>query len=123
MDQSKSIELQKKRLESAEERARLGLQVHVHNPLIIVYDKGGTVEVYGEYFKLICLFCLLLLHVSETSNLLMYIQKYKEWARSPCNGNHFSSMFLGFSGSKFSRKKKSVDEVKMWCKVSSAEPA
>ena len=22
------------------------------NPLIIVYDKGGTVEVYGECFKL-----------------------------------------------------------------------
>ena len=34
------------------------------NPLIIVYDKGGTVEVYGECFKLIGLFCLLLLHVS-----------------------------------------------------------
>ena len=34
------------------------------NPLIIVYDKGGTVEVYGECFKLICLFCFLLLHVS-----------------------------------------------------------
>ena len=33
------------------------------NPLIIVYDKGGTVEVYGECFKLIGLFCLLL-HVS-----------------------------------------------------------
>ena len=33
-------------------------------PLIIVYDKGGTVEVYGECFKLIGLFCLLLLHVS-----------------------------------------------------------
>ena len=33
------------------------------NPLIIVYDKGGTVEVYGECFKLIGLFCLLLLHV------------------------------------------------------------
>ena len=32
--------------------------------LIIVYDKGGTVEVYGECFKLIGLFCLLLLHVS-----------------------------------------------------------
>ena len=34
------------------------------NPLIIVYDKGGTVEVYGECFKLIGLFCLLFLHVS-----------------------------------------------------------
>ena len=34
------------------------------NALIIVYDKGGTVEVYGEGFKLIGLFCLLLLHVS-----------------------------------------------------------
>ena len=33
------------------------------NPLIIVYDKGGIVEVYGECFKLIGLFCLLLLHV------------------------------------------------------------
>ena len=33
------------------------------NSLIIVYDKGGTVEVYGECFKLIGLFCLLL-HVS-----------------------------------------------------------
>ena len=30
------------------------------NPLIIVYDKGGTVEVYGECFKLIGLFCLFL---------------------------------------------------------------
>ena len=62
------------------------------NPLIIVYDKGGTVEVYVESFKLIDLFSLLLLHVSiifETSNLLMYIQKYKEWARSPCNGTIF----------------------------------
>ena len=57
MDQTKSIELQKKRLESADER---GLQVHVHKPLIIVYDKGGTVEVYGECFKLIGL----LLHIS-----------------------------------------------------------
>ena len=33
------------------------------NPLIIVYDKGGTVEVYGECFKLIGPFCLFL-HVS-----------------------------------------------------------
>ena len=34
MDQTKSIELQKKRLESAEERAiGLGLQVHVHKPI------------------------------------------------------------------------------------------
>ena len=65
MDQTKSIELQKKRLESAEERARaIGLQVHVHKRLIIVYDKGGSVEVYGECFKLTGLFCLLLLHVS-----------------------------------------------------------
>ena len=37
--------------------------MHVHKP-IVVYDKGGTVEVYGEYFKLIGLFCLLLLPVS-----------------------------------------------------------
>ena len=34
------------------------------NPFIIVYDKGGTVEVCGEGFKLIGLFCLLFLHVS-----------------------------------------------------------
>ena len=34
------------------------------NPLIIVYDKDGTVEVNGECFKLIGMFCLLLLHVS-----------------------------------------------------------
>ena len=34
------------------------------NPLIILYDKGGTVEVYGECFELIGLFCLPLLHVS-----------------------------------------------------------
>ena len=59
MDQTKSIELQKKRLEMW----KLGLQVHVHKPLIIMYDKGGTVEVYGEFLKLIGLFCLLL-HVS-----------------------------------------------------------
>ena len=64
MDQTKSIELQKKRLESAEERAREGFKCMCTNPLIIVYDKGGTVEVYGECFKLIGLFCLLLLHVS-----------------------------------------------------------
>ena len=32
------------------------------NLLIIVYDEGGTVEVYEECFKLIGLFCLL--HVS-----------------------------------------------------------
>ena len=51
MNQTKSIELQKKRLESVKE-------------LIIVYDKGGTVEVYGECFKLIGLFCLLLLRFS-----------------------------------------------------------
>ena len=61
MDQTKSIELQKKCLESAEERARARA----------VYDKGSTVEVYGECFKLIGPFCLLLLHISETSNLLM----------------------------------------------------
>ena len=64
MDQTKSIELQKKRLESAEERAREGFKGMCTNSLIIVYDKGGTVEVYGECFKLISLFCLLLLHVS-----------------------------------------------------------
>ena len=39
------------------------LQVHVHKP-VDYYDKGGTVEVYGECFKLIGLFCLLHLHVS-----------------------------------------------------------
>ena len=68
------------------------------NPLIIVYDKGGAVEVYGECFKLIGLFCLLLLHVSIIFLNLQppnVIQKYKEWARSPCNGNHFSSI-VGF---------------------------
>ena len=27
----------------------------------------------------------------ENSNFLAYIQKYKECARSPCNGNHLSS--------------------------------
>ena len=64
MDQTKSIELQKKRLGSAEERARARASSACTNPLIIVYDKGGTVEVYGECFKLIGLFCLLLLHVS-----------------------------------------------------------
>ena len=51
MDQTKSIELQKKRLESAEERARAqGFKCMCTNRLIIVYDKGGTVEVYGECF-------------------------------------------------------------------------
>ena len=29
----------------------------------------------------------------ETSNLLMKIKKYKKWARSPCHGNHFSSIY------------------------------
>ena len=73
------------------------------NPLIIVYDKGGTVEVYGECFSLIGLFYLLLLHVSKTSNLLMYIQKYKEWACTPYNGNHFYSYML-FGAIRFTRK-------------------
>ena len=52
MDQTKSIELQKKRLESAEERARAraSIKCMCTNLLIIVYDKGGTVEVYGECF-------------------------------------------------------------------------
>ena len=59
MDQTKSIQLQKKRLESAEERARARAS-SACELLIIVYDKGGTVEC----FKLIGLFCLLLLHVS-----------------------------------------------------------
>ena len=72
MDQTKNIELQKKRLESA-------------------YDKGGTVEVYGECFKLIGVFCLLLLHVSIIFLNLQPPNVYNEWARSPCNGNHFSS--------------------------------
>ena len=64
MDQTKSFELQKKRLESAEERARArASSACAQTPLIIVYDKGGTVEVYGECFKLIGLFRLLL-HVS-----------------------------------------------------------
>ena len=64
MDQTKSIGLQKKRLESAEERVRArASSCMCTNPLIIVYDKGGTVEVYGECFKLIGLFYLLL-HVS-----------------------------------------------------------
>ena len=63
MDQTNSIELQKKCLESAKKGLGLGLQVYT-NPLIIVYDKGGTVEVCGECFKLIGLFCLLLLYVS-----------------------------------------------------------
>ena len=70
MDQTKSIELQKKRLESVEERARArassawASSACAQTQLIIVYDEGGTVEVYGECFKLIGLFCLLLLHVS-----------------------------------------------------------
>ena len=65
MDQTKSIELQKKRLESAEEMARgRASSACAQTQLIIMYDKGGTVEVYGECFKLIGLFCLLLLHVS-----------------------------------------------------------
>ena len=66
MDQTKSFELQKKRLESAKERARARASSACAQirPLIIVYHKGGTVEVYGECFKLIGLFCLLLLHVS-----------------------------------------------------------
>ena len=50
MDQTKSIELQKKRLESVEERARARASCMCTNPLIIVYDKGGTVEVFGECF-------------------------------------------------------------------------
>ena len=48
-------------LESAEERARARASSACAQT---VYDKGGTVEVYGECFKLIGLFCLLLLHVS-----------------------------------------------------------
>ena len=65
MDQTKSIELQKNRIESAEERARArASSACAQTPLIIVYDKGGTVKVNGECFKLIGLFCLLLLHVS-----------------------------------------------------------
>ena len=31
--------------------------------------------------------------VFETSKLLMYKKKYKEEARSPYSGNHFSSLF------------------------------
>ena len=50
MDQTKSTELQKKRLESAEERARARASSACAQTLIIVYDKGGTVEVYGECF-------------------------------------------------------------------------
>ena len=47
MDQTKSIELQKKRLESAEERARArASSAYVHKPV----DYCGTVEVYGECF-------------------------------------------------------------------------
>ena len=62
MVQTKSIKLQKKRLKSAEEMARARASSScAQTPLIIVYDKGGTV---GECFKLIGLFCLLLLHVS-----------------------------------------------------------
>ena len=65
------------------------------NPLIIVYDKDGTVEVYGECFNLIGLFCLLLLHVSI---IFLNLQppnvntKIQGWARSPCNGNNFTSI-------------------------------
>ena len=62
------------------------------NSLIVVYDKGGTVEVYGEFFKLIGLFCLLHLHVSIIFLNLQPPNVNKEWARSPCNGNHFSSI-------------------------------
>ena len=50
-DQTKSIELQKKRLESAEERAwAKASSACAQTPLIIVYDKGGTVEVYRKCF-------------------------------------------------------------------------
>ena len=47
-----------------EERARARASSACAQTLIIVYDKGGTVEVYGECFKFIGLFWLLLLHVS-----------------------------------------------------------
>ena len=47
MDQTKSIELQKKRLESAEESARARASSACAQT---VYDKSGTVEVYGECF-------------------------------------------------------------------------
>ena len=59
MDHTTSIELQKKCLESAEERAR------ARASSACAQIKGGTVEVYGECFILIGLFCLLLLHVSN----------------------------------------------------------
>ena len=66
MDQTKCIELQKKHLESAEERARARVSSACAQTRWFVYDKGGTIEVYGECFKLIGLFCLLL-HVSILS--------------------------------------------------------
>ena len=42
----------------------------------------------GKFISLLLLFRLSLL---SSSFLLNCIQKYKESARSPCNGNHFSS--------------------------------
>ena len=66
MDQTKSIELQKKRLESEEERARArASNACEQTRLLLCIIKVVQLKVYGECFKLIGLFCLLLLlHVS-----------------------------------------------------------
>ena len=87
---NKSIELQKKCLESAEERARAqGFKCMCTNSLIIVYDKCSTVEVYKINRSVLspppsCFYYFLNLQHPNVNTTI-------QWDRSPCNGNHFSS--------------------------------